>query len=141
MKNWVRRLRKFFSYSVAEQILVAKAFWIVLGIRLALKFLSFPQFRKLYASFLQPNSDIEVPSARIDRYVWAIERVSGSLAAVCLPQALALKFFLRSDKKSEIVIGIDNKSGFSAHAWVEKNGKILIGDTPQLHFQPLWKWQ
>ncbi|WP_420151472.1 lasso peptide biosynthesis B2 protein [Spirosoma sp.] len=141
MKNWIKRFGKFFSYSFAEQALVLKAFWLVLMIRLALKFFSFHQFRRLYASFLQPASATEVADARIRQYVWAIERVSGPLAAVCLPQALALKFFLRSDKRSEIVIGVDKKSGFSAHAWVEKNGKILIGDTPQMSFQPLWKWQ
>lgn len=140
MKSWIRRFRKFISYSFTEQMLVIEAFGIVLLIRLALKFLSFPQFRKLYASFLHPGLDSEVSNARIGQYIWAIERVSGPLAAVCLPQALALKFFLRSDRKSEIVIGVDKKSGFSAHAWVEKNGRILIGDTPQLHYQPIWKW-
>lgn len=141
MKKWLKRVGKFFSYSFAEQILVLKAFWVVLLIRLALKLLSFGQFRKLYASLLQPASVADISNVRISRYVWAIERVSGSLSAVCLPQALALKFFLRTDKQAEIVIGVDKKSGFSAHAWVEKNGRILIGDTPQISFQPLWKWQ
>ena len=141
MKNWLRRLGKFFSYSFAEQVSIVKAFWIVLMVRIALKLLSFQQFRQLYASILQPPSVIDVPDVRIERYVWAIERVSGSLGAVCLPQALALKYFLRKDKKTEIVIGIDKKSNFSAHAWVEKNGRILIGDTPQITFQPIWKWQ
>lgn len=141
MKIWIRRLGKFFSYSGAEQILVLKAFWVVLWIRLALKFLSFQRFRHLYSSLLPPASTADVSTARIERYVWAIERVSASLSAVCLPQALALKYFLRKDKKTEIVIGVDNQRGFSAHAWVEKNGRILIGDTPQVNFQPLWKWQ
>ncbi|MBD2752442.1 lasso peptide biosynthesis B2 protein [Spirosoma validum] len=141
MKNWLRRAEKFFSYSFTEQLLIVNAFWVVLSVRLALKLLSFQRFRALYASLLKPALIQDVPNERIERYVWAIERVSGSLLAVCLPQALALKFFLRRDKGTEIVIGVDKKSGFSAHAWVEKNGKILIGDTPQISFQPIWRWQ
>ncbi len=141
MKNWLRRFEKFFSYSFAEQVVVVRAFVVVLLIRLALKLLSFQRFRQVYASLLQPAATINAPNELINQYVWAIERVSGSLSAVCLPQALALKYFLRNDKMTEIVIGIDNNNGFSAHAWVEKNGRILIGDSPQVNFQPLWKWQ
>ncbi|GAB4026513.1 lasso peptide biosynthesis B2 protein [Spirosoma koreense] len=141
MKAWLRRFKKFFSYPVAEQAVVVEAFWVVLLVRLGLKLLSFQRFRQVYASLLQSTSVRDVPSALIERYVWAIERVSGSLSAVCLPQALALKFFLRNDKATEIVIGIEKNQGFNAHARVEKNGRILIGDLPQMNFQPIWKWQ
>lgn len=141
MESWLRRFRKFFAYSFREQVLIAKAFGVVLLIRLGLKLLSFHQFRQVYASFLRPADTVIAPNDQISRLVWAIECVSHSLSAVCLPQALALKFFLRKDHSAEIVIGVDTQQGFSAHAWVEKNGRILIGDSPQIHFQPIWKWQ
>lgn len=141
MESWLRRIRKFFAYSFQEQVLIIKAFGVVLLIRLGLKLLSFGQFRHLYASLLHPTDATITSDNRISQFVWAIGCVSYSLSAVCLPQALALKFFLRKDHSAEIVIGVDTQEGFSAHAWVEKNGKVLIGDSPQIHFQPIWKWQ
>ena len=141
MENWLRRIKKFLSYSLTEKMLIAEAFCVVLLIRVGLKILSFNRFRHLYASLLQPTAVADISDKRIKQYTWAIERVSGSLSAVCLPQALALKFFLRHDKMTQIVIGVEKSKGFSAHAWVEKSGRILIGDSPQLNFQPLWKWQ
>ena len=141
MESWLRRIRKFFAYSFREQILIVKAFGVVLLIRVGLNVFSFNRFRHVYASLLRPAGATIVSESRISQLVWAIERVSYSLSAVCLPQALALKFFLRKDHSVQIVIGVDTQQGFSAHAWVEKNGRILIGDTPQVNFQPIWKWQ
>jgi Transglutaminase-like superfamily len=48
----------------------------------------------------------------------------------CLRQALLLRFFLaRRGMRSELRIGVksDSDAGFGAHAWVERNGDILIG--------------
>ena len=140
MQNWLRRWEKFFSYSLSEKQLIFDAFWVVLLTRIGLKILSFQRFRQVYSSLSTTTSSVHVSDITIERYVWAIDRVSGSLSAVCLPQALALKFFLRTDKAAEIIIGIDKTTGFSAHAWVEKNGKKLIGDTPLTTFQPIWTW-
>ncbi len=66
---------------------------------------------------------------------------ANSLKATCLPQALALKWFLRSDTAAEVIVGIDKTVGFQAHAWVQKAGQILIGDQPDNNFQPLWTWK
>lgn len=141
MESWLRRIQKFFAYSFREQVLIVQAFGVVLLIRLGLIVLSFNRFRHLYTSFLKPADAAIISDSQISQLVWAIERVSYSLSAVCLPQALALKFFLRKDHSTQIVIGVDNQAGFSAHAWVEKGGRILIGDSPQVNFQPIWKWQ
>lgn len=50
-------------------------------------------------------------------------------ATSCLRQALALRYFLlRSGIESDIRIGVRGGSKeFAAHAWVEKNGTVLIG--------------
>ncbi|UFH56887.1 lasso peptide biosynthesis B2 protein [Spirosoma sp. KNUC1025] len=120
MKNWLRRIEKFGSYSFGQKKDVLLAFWVVLLVRIGLKMLSFQRFRQVYTYFLQPASVVDVSDLLIGRYVWAIGRVSGSLSAVCLPQALALKYLLRRDRLAEIVIGVDKNNGFSAHAWVEK---------------------
>jgi hypothetical protein len=53
-------------------------------------------------------------------------------ATSCLRQALALRYFLqRVGIESELRIGVRGGQGglgdFAAHAWVEKNGVVLIG--------------
>lgn len=50
----------------------------------------------------------------------------------CLTQALVLQYLLlrRGDDASELHIGVaKNEEGLQAHAWVERNGRVLIGGT------------
>ena len=54
----------------------------------------------------------------------------------CLTQALVLQYLLlrRGDDEAELHIGVaKNEDGLQAHAWVERNGRVLIGgaDSPQ----------
>ncbi|MCS3665205.1 hypothetical protein GGP90_000831 [Salinibacter ruber] len=54
----------------------------------------------------------------------------------CLTQALVLQYLLlrRGDDEAELHIGVaKNEDGLHAHAWVERNGQVLIGgaDSPQ----------
>ena len=146
MEKWLRRVKKFFSLSFSDKMLLLNAFFVVALIRLALKLLSFSRFKNAYASVIATNDQMDVRDEAIKQTVWAIESVSHTLSAVCLPQALALKYMLRKDKATEIIIGVRKNGIFEAHAWVKKNGKILIGDSPAtnqqpLDFQPLWTWQ
>ncbi len=64
--------------------------------------------------------------------VWAIERVGRFLVGKkpCLPQALALQWFLRRKGiVTHLHMGVkkDDATGIAAHAWLEKNGRVLIG--------------
>ncbi len=66
--------------------------------------------------------------------VWAIERVGRYLVGKkpCLPQALALQWFLRRKGiVTHLHIGVkkDGEQRIAAHAWLEKNGRVLIGGT------------
>lgn len=146
MRKWVSRFSKFFVLSFSKQLLLAKAFSVVLLIRIALKLFSFPQFKKLYTAFSSSDINTSSTDAFIAQNVWAIQSVSHSLSARCLPQALALKYFLRHDKEAEVVIGVRKADAFEAHAWVTKDDAILLGalsDTQHqtMDFQPIWTWQ
>ncbi|GAB4030750.1 lasso peptide biosynthesis B2 protein [Spirosoma gilvum] len=140
MKNWWKRFKKFWQLSLADQFLLIRAFFIVLIIQLGLKLLSFQTFREFYSKLTKAEKSTETPRQLIDREIQAIRKVSGPLSAFCLPQALALTYFLRKDKHIDLVVGVRKSHTFEAHAWVEKNGTVLIGDLPDLDFQPLWTW-
>jgi hypothetical protein len=50
--------------------------------------------------------------------------------ATCLTQALAAQVLLmRAGIESRIVLGVRNENDFQAHAWVESQGSILLGNT------------
>lgn len=54
--------------------------------------------------------------------------------ATCLTQALATKTLLRlNGQDSQMRIGVDKdeKESFLAHAWIEIDGKIVIGKLPR----------
>lgn len=80
---------------------------------------------------------------RVGKVVYAVKAVANSVpfAMTCLPQALATKFLLRSTDDIALKIGVslDNKL-FEAHAWVEKEGEIIIGDFPESNYTPIWTW-
>ena len=71
-------------------------------------------------------------SGEIDRVIWAVQAASHYVPrATCLPQALATQVMLgRRGYTSQLHIGFmqDDTGRLKGHAWVERQGHILIGD-------------
>ena len=74
----------------------------------------------------------------MDRLVWAVRVASHYVPdATCLTQALATQVLLnRHGCQTNLRIGVArNETGqFQAHAWVEKDGMVVIGG-PASHLQ------
>jgi hypothetical protein len=101
-------------------------------IRLGLWLLPFRTMRYLVARTARRPSGSqgrERESAR--QLAWAIERVSRYVpAATCLTQALAaLVLFSRAGIEARLHIGVakDERGRLLAHAWVESEGRTVIG--------------
>lgn len=79
-----------------------------------------------------------------ERVVWAASAVSRRLLPErpCLTQALVVQFLLRrrGDESATLHIGVakDQDRGIAAHAWVEREGEVIIGgaSSPQ-QYRPL----
>lgn len=134
-------LKKFLNLSFSDQWILAKTFTVTSILRLLLKTLSFQHFRFFFTKTTNTKNTLNHSSEEIKKIVWAIDSVSPIVSANCLPQALSLKYFLRKDKTVKLLIGTSLTNGFAAHAWVEKEGKILIGDVRDSDFQFLWNWE
>jgi hypothetical protein len=72
---------------------------------------------------------------------WAVARVSRHVPhASCLTQALALQLLLsRHGWPSRIHLGMgrDTTGAWQAHAWVECEGRVILGENGELgRFQP-----
>lgn len=140
MKSLLKRFKKFLQLSPVGKWQVIRAFMVTGLISLALRLMSFQKFRSLYARMIKVRQGKDFPADRTSRLVESIRQVSPVFSALCLPQALALKYFMRHDKSAELIIGVKREGGFEAHAWVEKAGNILIGDLPEKDFKAIWKW-
>lgn len=132
----MKRLRKFLILTARERQLLIKAFVLLGVIRLGLWLLPFPVLRRLLATINQANPQ---PShaPNTEQIVEAVNRSSRIMTgdAKCLARALTTQaLMLRCGHSSEFRIGVakGEKGQFEAHAWVESQGRIVIGNLTDL---------
>jgi hypothetical protein len=134
---------KFFDLSSSDRRLVLQTTIPIFGIRLALWCLPFQTICRV----LRPLARAAQPSTgglpSVDRLAWAVQAASRCIpAATCLTQALALHLLLgRHGYSGRVLIGVaKDPAGIRSHAWLEFQGKVLIGGsnegfTPTLSFE------
>jgi hypothetical protein len=125
-----RHLRSLLSRSPAERRLLARALVVTIGVRLGLWFLPFRVMHRMTTSARRrrdaPASD-QAPEAIIRSVQAASRRVPG---ASCLTQALSAKrLLLDAGHDADLRIGVARMPGgpFQAHAWLERDGRIVLG--------------
>ncbi len=132
------RLNAFLRLSRADQrLLLVAGFWVVM-VRLGLTFLPFQTLRHLLARIRrQVRSSWQSP----ERIAWAVVATSRHVPrATCLTQALAAQVLLeRQGYSTQLQIGVNRgqTKSLEAHAWLECQGKIVIGGELAGEFIPL----
>jgi len=126
----MRRIHKFLNLSSGERRLLMKT-WVLLGvIRLGLELFPFSTFRKLLDR-LRPKLDSFKKEFSEEQLVWSVTVVSRYIPKVtCLAQALTAQLLLQqAGHQACLHIGVEEagKGSLKAHAWVESQGRILIG--------------
>ncbi len=124
------RIGKFLNLSTTEKYLLLKA-WVLLGlIRLGMELLPFSTLKKLLER-LKPISSGFKKDFSEEELVWSVTVVSRYVPrATCLVQALTTQFLLQqAGHQACLHIGVADteEGGIKAHAWVESQGRILIG--------------
>ncbi len=132
-------LRRFFALPGVEKRLLVQATlsvaWATFEIRLL-------PFRWVQSRLARVPFRSGPPKHRADQIVVAILRASRIVpGASCLPQAVAANRMLaRNNHRSTLRIGVDKSApqGFRAHAWLECDGRVLVGGERSLEeFTPL----
>lgn len=128
---------KFFHLPWREKILFLKAAGFVLLIRLGLWLLPFRVLRNLLSNRKKTIARTETAyRPPIDKIVRMIKAASACVPlATCLTQAFAAQVLLaRYGYAARIRIGVIKTEGgrLQAHAWVESEGRIIIGELPDL---------
>jgi hypothetical protein len=138
------RLRRFYQLAPLDRRLLIQALFLVVAIRLALWLLPFPTIRRLVTRFARPCTPRPFNKGDQDssKLAWAVKTVSRYVpAAACLTQALAAQVLLgRRGFPSRLHIGVAKgaEQQFMAHAWVECQGKVVIGAIKSRHYTPLF---
>lgn len=124
----LRHLRR----SRSDWKLFLRAYVLVWIIRLALWFLPFKVIYKWATEFRKGRiGDRPLDTQSVYKVVWAVSAAAKRVPeATCLTQALATQIMLgRRGHRASLQLGImKTQAGkFDAHAWIERNGHVLIG--------------
>ena len=121
----------------SDKRLLLAAVGLLASVRLALWLIPFQAVRNILATVSTgKGGEHAADPAYIQRVAWAVERASRCVPfATCLPQALAAECLLRrAGHPTQLRIGVaKNLDGqFLAHAWIESDGRIVLGRLPNL---------
>jgi transglutaminase superfamily protein len=130
------RLGKFLHLPLRDKALFLKATMLLAGIRLGVSILPFATVRSVLTRLALVGIGRTQQSAdaaqMVEGAVWAVETAGRHFPAIgtCLYQALAAHVILaRRGCRSNLRIGVRRGADgqFAGHAWLEKDGKVLIG--------------
>ena len=131
----MKRIHKFLRLPPKDQCILVKAAFLLLWVRLALWLLPFKTWRDILLKMVRPNAKYQkVDSVSIERVVWGVSVASRYVPfATCLTQAMAAYLLLARCGHTTLRIGVASEKGqFKAHAWLESEGKIIIGGSNDL---------
>jgi Transglutaminase-like superfamily len=134
-------LAKFIALPPAERRLIVAATALLAVTRVGLWILPFRWVLRASDALAhrpRPRGD---GGPSLERIVWAVG-AAGRLVpwTTCLVRALAAQALLaRRGHASQLRLGVAGGSGraFEAHAWLERDGRILIGGPVEARYVPL----
>ncbi|KAB8320249.1 lasso peptide biosynthesis B2 protein [Tolypothrix campylonemoides VB511288] len=142
----MRRLRSFFKLNRGERHLLIITFILLAAIRLGLWLLPFRNLLKFLQKIRKPNFLLaaeDKSQISASKIVWAVNAASPYMpgGVKCLARALTTQVLMSYHGHTpELRIGVAKKEGgkLEAHAWIEYQGRVAIGNLPDLsRFIPL----
>lgn len=135
-----RRLASFFRLSFSDRLLLIRAALAVVSAKLAVRTLRLPAARASVIRLQRPRW--LVAPAHADRIVWAVQAAGRTIPGMknCLVQAVAAEaMLLGAGHPCELRIGAakNGPDELIAHAWLESEGRVLIGDFELDRYTPL----
>lgn len=137
------KLARFLSLPPSERLLLIKSALTLAAVKGGLRLLPFTSLEKLLGratriSHRFRNWNSEKPDLLIRMVDIAGRHVPGT--GSCLTRALAAQLLLaRRGHRSTVRIGVARGGGqqLKAHAWLESEGRVLIGDSELECYAPL----
>jgi Transglutaminase-like superfamily len=142
----MHRLGRFLRLTAREKALLLQAILLLGAIRLGLSLFPFAAVRGVLTRLASVGIKGERQSAAdatvTEGAVWAVETAGRHFPTIgtCLHQALAAHVILaRRGCRSNLRIGVKRGAGgkFMGHAWLEKDGNVLIGGAHRSTYIPM----
>lgn len=138
----MRRLLNFFRISGSDRKLLVISLILLASIRLGLWLLPFRTLLKLLTKISQPSNAQITNKVTVGKIVWTVNAASRYMPGVmCLARALTTQVLMsRYGHSPELRIGVakTERGKLEAHAWVEYQGRVAIGNLQDLsRFIPL----
>ena len=132
-------IRTLISTPANEKLILAVSLVTVVAIRLCLTLVPFRLLRRgLFPLFSAVDVTTDVDWGRIYSIARSVRAASRVVpAASCLTQAVSGAILMRlSGQAVDIKIGVgrDESQKLIAHAWLEKNGKVILGRSSEKRF-------
>ena len=129
----MHKVHVFIDLDWRERLLLVEALVVVVMVRLGLWLLPFRRLRNLVSEIGQRSvRSHNAMVMSIDRIAWCVRAASQCVpGATCLTQALSGQVLLaRRGYPTRLQIGVSKKSReeLEAHAWLECDGQIVLGD-------------
>ena len=130
-----RRAAEFFRLPAERRRMLMSALRLLWFVRVGLWAMSFRRLRHVLKRMERTAGDAG-PSASLDELLWCIESTARYVpAATCLTRSLAAQVLLRRHGlPSTLRIGVarGHRGTIEAHAWVECDGRVVIGELSDL---------
>lgn len=132
----MRQVAAYFALPRSDRRRLIEAFVTLEVVRIALRLFAIERVRA-WASRRRQGT------ASVDRIVWAVRTAARWMpGTTCLYSALTLQRLLASQGySSELHIGVARQEQrFAAHAWLERDGEVLIGEQGHDDYTRLTIW-
>lgn len=128
----MRRINKLLRLTASDWRLLCESLLALSAFKLGLWLLPFQKLRRFIATRTLTRQARQADRATIKKIVWAVNVVSAYVPIFknCLNRALAAQFLLcRQGQPVALRIGVarGERGEFKAHAWIESNGRIVLG--------------
>ena len=142
----MKMIAKFMALPAAERSLLLKSLAPLFAMRLGLWTMSYTQARVAADWMAQfrifPRIDHPATKPSPEKIAWAVATASRAVpgGGNCLVRAMATEIILkRYGYASTLKIGVAKPAAgqFAAHAWLESDGVVVIGDFQLDRFVPL----
>jgi hypothetical protein len=135
------RGRKVVGYLATDRWLLVSALFLVSATRLGLWVLPVRGVGRVLGWVVSRKPEVTRDPSLADRVAGAVTRASRVVpGATCLTQALAAQVLLeRHGRPTRLHIGVfrDGRQAVRGHAWVESEGKVVLGGRDLSTYVPL----
>lgn len=116
-----------------RKIFLMKSMVLIVLTRLMLRLFSFSRVKKFSARMSSPGKD-----ADLEDLVWSVRTASHLLGSSCLTNAISGQILLsKYNYPSRLRIGVFKDDKFEAHAWLEVEGRVVLGETER-EYTPIY---